>query len=107
MAPRPIRETSSPLREMCFIRWLRSHFLGPLSRPGELSGSGGVVVGEVAGQFAVRTGLREEVGCLLLNGGDRVGAGREAPRWLVLAGELDQRVRELGGVTALSPGRPW
>ena len=38
---------------------------------------------------------------LLLDGGDGVGAGDEAQRRLVLAGELDQGVGELGGVAAL------
>src|SRR6185369_7103985 len=62
----------------------------------------GVVVGEVAGQVAVGAGLGQEGLCFLLDGGDRVGAGRE-PQWrLVLARELDQRVGEPGGVASLS-----
>jgi len=61
------------------------------------------VVGEVAGQFAVGAGLGEEVLGLLLDSGDRVGAGHEAQRQLALARELDQRVGELGGVTAWRP----
>jgi hypothetical protein len=57
-------------------------------------------VGEVAGQLAVGVGLGEEILSLLLGGGDRVGAGNEAQRRVILARELDQRVGELGGVTA-------
>src|SRR6187551_1079689 len=60
-----------------------------------------VVVVEIAGQLAVGVGLGEEVPRLLLDSCDRVGAGGEAQRRLLLTCELDQGVGELGGVAAL------
>jgi hypothetical protein len=69
--------------------------------------SSGVVVGEVAGQLAVGVGLGQEVLGLLLDSFDRVGAGREAQRRLVLACELDQRAGELGGSPACWPFMPF
>ena len=66
-----------------------------------LAGELGVVMAEVAGQVAVGVGLLEEQLGPVLEGGDRVGAGGEAQRRLVLGGEVDQRVGELGGIAAL------
>jgi len=60
-------------------------------------------VGEVAGQLAVGVGLGQEVLGLLLDSFDRVGSGREAQRWLILACELDQRAGELGGAVENMP----
>ena len=64
-------------------------------------GASGVVVGEAGGQVAVRVCLVEQMPGPCLEGGDRIGAGGEAQRRLVLSGEVDQRVGELGGVAAL------
>src|SRR5215218_2285949 len=64
-------------------------------------GSGGVVVGQRAGQFAVGVGLGEQLLGLLLEHPDGVDAGRPAQRRLGGAGELDQRSGELGRVAAL------
>src|SRR4051812_14248094 len=61
----------------------------------------GVVVSQGRGQLAVSIGLGEQESCLLLDRLHRVDAGDEAQRWLVLTGELDQRVGELGRVAAL------
>src|SRR5687768_6566694 len=60
-----------------------------------------VVVGEVARQVAVGVGLLKKQLGPVLEGVNRVGAGGETQRRLVLGGEVDQRVGELGGVTAL------
>src|SRR4249919_1621823 len=61
-----------------------------------------VVMIEVAGQLAVRVGQFEEQLGPVLEGGDRVGASGEAQRRLVLGGQVDQRVGELGGIAPLS-----
>ena len=45
------------------------------------------IEGEAAGQFAVGVGLGEEVVGPSLERGDRVGAGSEPQRWLLLTGE--------------------
>jgi hypothetical protein len=60
-----------------------------------------VVVGEGAGQRAVRVGLGQEVPGLLLDGLHGVGTRHEAHGRLALTCELDQRVGELDGVTSL------
>src|SRR5215212_3462745 len=54
-----------------------------------------------SGQLTVGVGLGQQVVGLLLDGGDRVGAGREAQRRLLLTREPDQRLGELGGVASL------
>jgi hypothetical protein len=92
MAPRPIRETSSPPREMCLINVSLSFY------------ESDVVMIEMAGQLAVRLGQFEEQFGPVLEGGDRVGAGRETPRRLHLTCEVDQSVGELGGI---APCRPF
>lgn len=46
--------------------------------------------------------LGDEGPGLLLDSVHVVGAGRESKRLLVLTGELDQGVGELGGVTSIS-----
>src|SRR5215203_2478964 len=66
--------------------------------------SGGDLVrieGQAAGQFAVGVSLGEEVVGLSLERGDRVGAGRESQRRLLLTCQVDQRVGELRGIAAL------
>src|SRR4051812_40634818 len=60
-----------------------------------------VVVRERRGQFAVGVGLGKQVFGLLFDGLDGVGTGDPAQRWLVLARKLDERLGELGRVTAL------
>src|SRR6266496_1242862 len=61
----------------------------------------GVAVGQGGRQVTVGVDLGEHVLGLLLDDLDGVGAGDPAQRRLVLARELDQRLGELGGVTAL------
>src|SRR5580658_10601263 len=60
-----------------------------------------LIDGEVAGQVAVSMHLCRKVVGLFLNGRYSVGAGGKTQRWLILARDLDQRVSELRGVTAL------
>src|SRR3954470_24897421 len=60
-----------------------------------------VVVRERRGQFAVGVGLGKQVFGLLFDGLDGVGTGGPAQRRLVLARKLNERLGELGRVTAL------
>src|SRR5690349_4103971 len=91
MAPRPMRETSSPPSDACFIRyslsWRRS--------------GGGVVVGQVAAQFAGGVGLGEQFAGLGLGGLDGVRAGDEARQRPLLVGDAQQGPGELGRVARL------
>jgi len=59
-----------------------------------VGGGSGVVVGEAAGQVVVGAGLGQEGLSLLL---DRVGAGREAQRRLVLARTPERKAERVAG----------
>ena len=59
------------------------------------------VEGERRREVPVRVDLRLQIGDLLLGGGDGIGAGDEAARRRLLAGDRDERSRELGRVAGL------
>jgi hypothetical protein len=63
----------------------------------------GVVVGEVAGKFAVGVDLGEEVPGLLLDGGDRVGSCDPPPRRVFLLGRYNEGSGDLRGVACRTP----
>src|SRR5687768_3479795 len=58
---------------------------------------------EAAGQVAVGIALSEEILRPSLERGDRIGAGGEAQRRLLLTCEVDQRIGELRGIADLLP----
>src|SRR2546430_17737311 len=74
---------------------------GSLSGGTSCSDGRGLVESERGGQLAVGVDLRLEIGHVLLGEGDGIGAGDEAARRRLLAGDRDQRPRELGRVAAL------
>src|SRR3989442_15527026 len=105
IAPSPMRETSSPPSEMCFTAMcLRSRIVDVIA-VATTPGSGHVrlrfLVGERGGQVAEGVDLLLQVGDLLLDLRDRVGAGDEAARRLLLGRDGQQRLRELGRVAGL------
>src|SRR5437588_17582 len=98
-----MRETSSPPSEMCFmVMWLRclNGWSGCLLRA---SGDArfDVVVCQRGRQLPEGVDLPLKLGYLLLGLRDRVGAGDEAPRRLLLLGDGQQRPGELGRVAGL------
>src|SRR5438128_11984853 len=74
---------------------------GSLSGGTSCSDGRGLVESERGGQLAVGVDLRLEIGHVLLGEGDGIGAGDEAARRRLLAGDRDQRPRELRRVSAL------
>src|SRR5205807_1704834 len=103
MVPRPMRETSSPPREMCFMRELLCGIRSvvPGDRTPSVASGVRIVVRERRRQFPVGVGLGEQVVGFLLNGRDGVGSCCPAKRRFVLARELNQRLGELSGVAGL------
>src|SRR5260221_14683309 len=101
MAPRPMRETSSALRETCFMRELLCCIRSVV--PGDRTPSVGsgvrVVVRERRRQVPLGVGLGEQTLGLLLQVFDGVGTSAPAERGLVLARQLNQRPREPGGTS--------
>ena len=73
----------------------------PFDRDVVLRSSHAVSSGQRRGQLAVGVDLLLERGDLLLGRGDGVGAGDEAPRRLLLVGDRQQRLGELGRVADL------
>src|SRR6185295_14630270 len=75
---------------------------GRTLRAQKSAAAGGLSVeGEGRREVPVGVGLRLQIGGRLLGGGNGVGAGDEAARRRLLAGDHDERPRELGRVAGL------
>src|SRR6185312_15329386 len=96
MAPSPMRETSSPPIEMCFMT-MCSVSSNDFGRAFLLAG----VERQRRRELAVRVDLGLKIGHLLLGGAYGIGARDEAARPLLLVRDRDQRLGELRRVAAL------
>src|SRR5690349_2685470 len=96
MAPSPMRETSSAPIEMCFTT-MCSVSSNSFGRAFLLA----VVECQRRRELAVRVDLGLKIGHLLLGGGNGIGAGDEAARWLLFIRDRDQGLGELRRVAAL------